>query len=591
MKALSLFLAILTATPAIAAGPVGRWKLHVARGVDTDLAVGILSIEEKDGGWSGSLVARNTAMGKLTVGAVRLEKGVLTIALNMSDEEVTFEGRVTDDPYVILGTLGTRRQFSTAHLSPTEEDQIARESMRSKRDLPPPLKEFVKLEAERAELAKLLIKAFDDDRERLLREQDDHRATMDKEVPKLLAQAIAEHGNHPATYAAGLDLLANAYRSAPPADRVRTWATATLAAADRFGPRCRDQALIRAVDAVGRCKDCADLAIELARRADRELAASATAWDQERILRVLIESLTATGKADDAQPYRERLAEMESKAEAAFVAGVPKFTAKPFEKRKEKANRVCLFELFCGAQCPLSGSVSVACDRLVTMYKPTELILLQYHIHVPGSDALVCPDGLARWSYYHNAFPNATDIVPTSFFNGSPGAKGGAPLAQTRGKLDAYLRNINDVLTETTQLTMTLTATRKGDTIECKATVDNAGSDLRAVRLRMALVEPEVRYHGGNGVRVHRRIVRAMPGLPAGMSLKESDSKHTATINLAQLRKSILDGLDEHAKNYEPLPTPHRPLDLKNLKVVAWVQDDTERFIWQAIEADITEAK
>ncbi|MBX7105832.1 MAG: hypothetical protein K1X57_17240 [Gemmataceae bacterium] len=587
MRSLATLALFLLAGTTIAGPPAGRWKLNVARGVETELSVAILQIEEVDGKWTSRLVARNTAMGQVIVGNTTLKDGVLTMALTLSDDAVTFEGRVTDSAYTILGTLGQGRKFSVANLASTEDERIDREKMKFKRDLPQPLKDFAALDAERAELAKLLLKAFAEDRERLIREQDAHRAKMAREVPELLNKAITEHPDHPATYFAGLDLLAQAYRSDHPAERIQSWAKSTLQLADRFGPRCRADTLLRLVDALGRCPNSLDLATDLARQADRDLGKSLSAAEQEAVLGVLVHGLTATGKASEAGPFAERLKQLDAKAEADFNARIPKFNVHPFEKRKPKANRIALVEIFCGSQCPSSGVVAVAFQRFAEIYKPSELIALQYHIHVPGPDALACPDGLERWTYYSNAFPNATDVVPASFFNGFPRSKGGGPLTQSRTKLDAYLSNINEVLAEPTALKVALKAKRAGDKVTLNATVDDAGDDLKSIRLRMAIVEEVVRYHGGNGVRVHHRVVRAMPGGPAGITLTKSDSKHTASVDLADLRKKINAGLDEYTRNYSPLPSPARPTDFAKLKAVAWVQDDTDHFIWQAVECDI----
>lgn len=109
--------------------------------------------------------------------------------------------------------------------------------------------------------------------------------------------------------------------------------------------------------------------------------------------------------------------------------------------------------------------------------------------------------------------------------------------------------------------------------VELKAAVNDAGDDLPGVRLRLALVEESVRYFGGNGVRTHRRVVRAMPGGPAGLKLDRSDTKHAVTVNLAEVRAAAFTALDEHAR------------------AVAWVQDDRDGFVWQAIESEVTDAK
>ena len=93
-----------------------------------------------------------------------------------------------------------------------------------------------------------------------------------------------------------------------------------------------------------------------------------------------------------------------------------------------------------------------------------------------------------------------------------------------------------------------------------------------------------------------------MPGGPAGFVLKEANSKQTATVDLIELKKQLTGYLEEA---YKKRPTPDRegmesrrpfstdklPLDLKNLKVVALVQDDKTGEIVQAAEVDLGAGK
>ena len=81
-----------------------------------------------------------------------------------------------------------------------------------------------------------------------------------------------------------------------------------------------------------------------------------------------------------------------------------------------------------------------------------------------------------------------------------------------------------------------------------------------------------------------------MPGGPAGFALKEATSKQTATVDLAELKKQLAGYLEE-ANKKRPFPSDKRPLDLKNLKLVALVQDDKTGEILQAAEVDLGAGK
>src|SRR5262249_33203193 len=99
-----------------------------------------------------------------------------------------------------------------------------------------------------------------------------------------------------------------------------------------------------------------------------------------------------------------------------------------------------------------------------------------------------------------------------------------------------------------------------------------------------------VHYAGRSGIRIHHRVVRSMPGGPAGFELKEASSKQTATVDLAELKKQLTGYLEEENKK-RPFPSDRQPLDLKSLKVVALVQDDKTGEIFQAAEVDLGAGK
>jgi hypothetical protein len=82
-------------------------------------------------------------------------------------------------------------------------------------------------------------------------------------------------------------------------------------------------------------------------------------------------------------------------------------------------------------------------------------------------------------------------------------------------------------------------------------------------------------------------VVRAMPGGPDGFKLTDKESKHTATVNLDELRKELNQYLDTFAEEKRPFPRPDRPMAMKHLKVIALVQDDKTNEILQAAVADL----
>ena len=265
---------------------------------------------------------------------------------------------------------------------------------------------------------------------------------------------------------------------------------------------------------------------------------------------------------------------------------MPPYEPEPYRGRKNKSDRVVLVELFTGAQCPPCVAADLAFDGLVKTYKPDEVVLLQYHLHVPDPDPLTNPDAEARQEYYGKALEG----TPTAFFNGAPKAEGGGAIDAAKDKYFDYRDVINPLLEKPARAQLRASATRQGDKIDIQAEVSELDKPGEKVRLRFALVEEQVHYVGGNQIRYHHDVVRALPGGTDGFALKEKSSKQTASVDLAELRKNLSAYLDEFGKK-RPFPNARRPLELKKLRVVAFIQDDESKEVLQAAQVDVKGAE
>src|SRR5262249_16493417 len=163
---------------------------------------------------------------------------------------------------------------------------------------------------------------------------------------------------------------------------------------------------------------------------------------------------------------------------------------------------------------------------------------LQYHLHVPGPDPLTNADTEAREQYYGSDIP-----TPTTFVNGTKIALSGGFSSLSKGKYEALRKLIDEALETDTSAKLKLAVERKGDTIDGKA----EGGDLKKIgdkmRLRFVLVEDVVRYPGLNNQRFHHQVVRAFPGGTEGLSLNKKNEKKSASVSLAEVRKSLGDYL------------------------------------------------
>ncbi len=75
-------------------------------------------------------------------------------------------------------------------------------------------------------------------------------------------------------------------------------------------------------------------------------------------------------------------------------------------------------------------AVDLAFDSLGRTYKPTEVILLQYHAHIPGPDPLVSKDGAARMDFYNKKDDDKS--TPQIFVSGKPTPRAAGPRPRWR---------------------------------------------------------------------------------------------------------------------------------------------------------------
>ena len=119
-------------------------------------------------------------------------------------------------------------------------------------------------------------------------------------------------------------------------------------------------------------------------------AAGEVQWLAFRELRT---ALQKTGKSDELKALEVRFARLDTLLDKEYLAKMPPFKSDPFSGRKSKSNRVVVVvELFTGAQCQPCIAADLGFDGLEMSYKPSDVILLQYHLHIPSPDPLANAD-------------------------------------------------------------------------------------------------------------------------------------------------------------------------------------------------------
>lgn len=368
-----------------------------------------------------------------------------------------------------------------------------------------------------------------------------------------------------------------------------------LGGAEPFGEAYKTSVASQALSALSGQKNFAELSLELAQGVDKAIGAEAPAQARAEVARALAEAARSAGKTEVAVEAEGRLAKLEETLDAEYRASMPPFKperAKTEEKRESK--RVVLMELFTGAQCPPCVAADVAFDALHSVFEPTELVTLQYHLHIPGPDPLTNDDAEKRVEYYPDF-----GGTPTMFFDGRADATGGGGLPAAEGKFRQFSQVIEGAAKAPSRAEIDLKVDRDGDAIKISAKASLSGpaeGDAGRVggsqpKLRLALVEEEVRYVGGNNLRFHHHVVRSMPGGVAGKTIRNGKGQSEETVKLSELRQSLETYLNDYVKQGRNFPKALPPIDLKKLKVVAFVQDDTDKTVLNATMVDVPEAK
>src|SRR5262249_23047825 len=145
-----------------------------------------------------------------------------------------------------------------------------------------------------------------------------------------------------------------------------------------------------------------------------------------------------------------RIASLDQALDREYLATMPPFTSEKFAGRKSKSRRTVVMELFTCAQCAPCAAADLGSDGLKQTYGAAEVVLLQYHLHVPRPDPLVNPDAVARAAYYQ------MHSTPSTVFNGEKAAGGGGPRDQSETKYRAYRQVIEPLLEKDPKATIQL---------------------------------------------------------------------------------------------------------------------------------------
>ncbi|HWG44669.1 MAG TPA: hypothetical protein VN688_17970 [Gemmataceae bacterium] len=419
-----------------------------------------------------------------------------------------------------------------------------------------------------------------DELERALEAKD---AAKQEEGLKAL---VKKRADAPVALAATEALAQIAIAKGATADKIRSLADQYVKTASVYGRDMELHATLQMARGLLSSGEKTPLALDYAQKAEKQLTPKDSLDQQAAILKTLTRALNKAGKGDEAKTIKARIAKLDERLDEEFEKRAIPFKLEAAPRRKGNSERVVLLELFTGTQCPPCVAADIACDAVLKSYKPSEVVVLQYHLHIPGPDPLTNTDSVARQEYYGKDIEG----TPTAFLDGKPTEPLGGPSSGSKESYDSLRKQLDGVLQKKAGASIKLDVQRTGDKINVSAEVADLTKTGDRVRLRFALVEEVVRYPGPNGQRLHHHVVRSFIGSVKGYALLEATEKQKLTANLADVKKSLNDYLTGFAKA-NPFPGDDWPLNLKRLKVVAFVQDDKSKEILQAVQTDVPEAK
>lgn len=514
----------------------------------TNLAeIEVLAFDTGDGG-KPQIKAASPVLPGAKIGAFEQKDGQVKLTITSNNGEATFQGVAKGGK--VLGTLKFQGSFFAARLEPAENSTLGQKQ-------------------DRAALGKIIALARDKDpKSQVAKIKDLLTQTPESPTADILYTLLLK-----AAEPAGL-----------PEKDVRDAIEKWVASAKAYGEEWTRQKRWEATKLVAGMKAYPGLALDLATQVDKEVGTDTSAETRADVVRTLARAARLAGKADVAAEADARLTKLNEDLDKEYHEKVPPFKVAAAGPRKDKeADRVVLFELFTGAQCPPCVAADVAFDALNQTYEPTELITLQYHLHIPGPDPMTNPDTIERQNYYGDSLR----ATPATYFNGQPQAGGGGSMAGAKAKYDEFRQIIDEALAGKKQATIDLKVDRAGDKLTINATAkalgkDDAGSKLK---LRLALIEEQVRYVGGNHLRFHHHVVRALPGGAEGKALTDGQVKVEQVVDLAEVRKKQDEYVTDFGKTSGGFASDPPAIGDQGLKVVAFVQDDQDKGVLHAVIA------
>jgi hypothetical protein len=330
--------------------------------------------------------------------------------------------------------------------------------------------------------------------------------------------------------------------------------------------------------------------------------------DLERAL--LYGGLTAPAKPALLKLYAQAHGGSTDGMEAGLDTQYRKLVPAAFTPEPHKApptGRTALLELYTGSACEPCVAADLALDGVLQAYPRSEVVALSFDQHIPEPDPLANADTIARADFYK------INSTPTAVLDGKQSHTIGGPRSMAEKEFPKLAEEIDKELNTPSGVELKLNASIAPDhTIAVNAItniVDTAAlnkllSDAKDAKntspslvLNIALVQPEVRYSGENGIRFHSMVVRALArpatsGFPVAMTGESHASFSFDPAAVSRQLGNYLTDFSQHNDRFGVVHFLSTDTTLSGpLAIAAWVEDPATHHVVQATFVPLHAAK
>ncbi len=237
--------------------------------------------------------------------------------------------------------------------------------------------------------------------------------------------------------------------------------------------------------------------------------------------------------------------------------------------------KAVLAELFTGSECPPCVAADFAFDGLLEAYPATALVVLEYHLPIPGPDPMMNPATKLRQDYY------GINSTPSMLFDGQDKITGGGGRGAAASSYKRVSAKVQERLEGAPGVALKLKAVRKGDLVSAALVL---GKAPEGVDFHLVLVQAQQDHKGGNKLMVHKMVVRDL------VTLAATATAHTFDVAASEkATDTYLTDFEQTSTRFKGFTFPVRrsAISRQGLKVVLFAQEKASKRVLQAVIADV----